>query len=381
MEKSRNNLNIESTDGEQPFFDQYETLKPDARAKKFKHTDFADEAIKTEVLEDYLTQFDRMVSVIQGRNEDGEAYAVPYDTVVFMDKSARPLAWMLGELWDDFAEPIKTDSGDMRVPPMPERKFLNIDRLHWRKNLDTEGDFHDISEGDVAALRSIFDVGKHNVLDGTPDKPRRILIVDELSESGDTQRIARDIISQATRDTVVDTFAYMPSVKHETAAGPSYEYPSFPTWYPPKNSDGLHAEDGRGVLDPRITSAEASLERPRQANKFLSSPPRHERDVGPLTTPLLKELEELESGDDTPETIARKHQISHELSRYAVATITRDLKAEKLRRDIKRLGRDFRSGKLFPVVTSDRDEIGGQTADSYYSRRRNKRTTSRPLYK
>lgn len=369
---------IDSTDSNS-FLDQYEVLHPDDRAKKFRNRDFAAADTKQEVLEDYLTQFDRLVSKIRGTGQfEG---AQPFDTVIFLDKSARPLSWMMSELWDEFAEPVPGDGGNLMVPPMPERKFLNIDRLTWRQEHDVEGDFHNITDADVAALRSIFDLNGHNLLDGESEaKPRRVLVVDELSESGDTQGVAKDLLERATHHTVVDTFAYMPSEKRDTAAGTSYEWASFPTWYPHKDAAGRHAEDGRGVLDPKIWNAQESLVNPRSANKFLSRPPEYtfsEKEISQI--PLLKtELEAIDT--TTPERARRVRELSARIGQLTLGFIHRDPKAEKLRRDMKRLARDFKASRLYPVISANRETIGGQPATEYYRLRRESLAKPRPLY-
>lgn len=359
-----------------PFYDQYEVLVPDARAKKFAGLDPASEETKVAVLEDYLSQFDKMISVIQGRDVD----APPYDTVIFLDKSARPLSWMLSELWDDFAEPIETSEGDRIIPKKPDQKYLNIDRLLWRKDQEVENEFHDISPDDIHALRSIFQFKQGNVLDGQ----RRILVVDEISESGDTQRIASKLIEAAFPDATVRSFAYMTPEIRLTKAGPSYEYPSFPAWYPPKDSRGHHAEDGRGVLDPLVWDADSSIDTPRRTNKFLSSPPSHrlsDEEIRDATTPLMQELEELADEPESEENQERKASIQQRLGKLSTGLVVRDPKAEMLRRDVRRLGRDFRAGRLLPIFTAVRDRIGDRDADDYYSARRDRMTVKKPLYR
>ena len=359
----------------EPYFDQYEVLVPDPRATKFRDMNPNAPETKVAVLEDYLTQFDKMVSKIQDRDGLG----VPYDTVIFLDKSARPLSWMLSELWDDFAETQTEAAGNEVLPQKPDQKFLNIDRLHWRKDQETENEFNDVSPTDIEALRAIFQLHDRNVLDGA----KKILIVDEISESGDTQRIAAKLLHEAFPNAQIDTFAYMTPEITETKAGPSYNYRSFPAWYPPKGDRGYHTEDGRGVLDPSTWDAQVSLERPRRANKFLSSPPQQrlpEHKIREATIALMQELELLETTPDSEVKQAQRELLLARLAKLSTGTVVRDPKADKLRRDVKRLGRDFRAGLLLPAVTAERTQIGGRSADLYYQARHDKNLVHKPVF-
>src|SRR4051812_9696807 len=49
------------------------------------------------------------------------------EAAVFLDKSARPVAWLMHNLWDQLAP--RNDDGT--IPPEPEIKFMNIDREQW----------------------------------------------------------------------------------------------------------------------------------------------------------------------------------------------------------------------------------------------------------
>lgn len=368
------------------FLDQYEVLRPDGRASKYKYRNLNTAETKTEVLEDYLTKFQEMVNVIQGKEKiDGDPDpAAPFDMVIFLDKSARPLSWMMSELWDEFASPVTNEHGQRVIPPMPPRKFLNIDRLTWRQDSEVAGEFHNITESDIAALRAIFEVGNQNLLDGSAETPKRILIVDELSESGDTQRVAKELLDHASHGAVVKTLAYMPGIKKDASWGVDYEFPLFPTWYPHKRDDGTHAEEGRGVLDPVVWDAESSLAAPRRKNKFLSTPPEYVFSTKEKAErfDLLKELEQLRDAEESPENLERQQQIQQRLGSMAIGYVARDPKAEMLRRDIKRLARDFKARRLFPALTGDREEIAGLPADEYYNLRRQRiaNAARKPLY-
>ena len=51
----------------------------------------------------YLQDTAQLISVIDGRLGSG----VPYDHVIYLDKSARPVSWLVNLFWNDFAEKDK----------------------------------------------------------------------------------------------------------------------------------------------------------------------------------------------------------------------------------------------------------------------------------
>ena len=118
--------------------------------------------------------------------------------VVFLDKSARPLAWLVNELWDVLAP----EPGSDEIPPKPDFKFLNIDRKQWVGEMDPNGtggyDARHISQEAIEGLRSIYN-RKH---DGSYDAENEmddqaIMVVDEVRSTGRTLDISRQIIQRA----------------------------------------------------------------------------------------------------------------------------------------------------------------------------------------
>ncbi len=47
----------------------------------------------------YVKDTALLISAIDGRLNSG----VPYDHVIYLDKSARPVSWLINLFWDDFA--------------------------------------------------------------------------------------------------------------------------------------------------------------------------------------------------------------------------------------------------------------------------------------
>lgn len=170
------------------------------------------------------------------------------DAVVFLDKSARPLAWLTRELWDRLAP----EPGSDEIPPMPDMKFLNIDREQWVNAVDPDGHgYMDISKIDpsiIRSLRSIF-VSPQDKQDGITeaidDAPasldnKTIMVVDEVSSTGRTLSIATKMIQRAFPSAHVGGAHWMDGMARKGSAVGNAD---LPVWY--KEDD----EYGRGVGD------------------------------------------------------------------------------------------------------------------------------------
>lgn len=185
------------------------------------------------------------------RTEDliGEILQKDIDTVVFLDKSARPLSWMVREFWDIFA-PGK---------PMPEMKFVNIDAAQWA-NMPSDGarpteeDMAEVvvTQDEIQKLRTIFTpkeavwhegdestlgLADHTYLDG-----RRVLVVDEIKTTGSTLKFASQVMQQAFPEaTDIQATSWMTATFIKKGQG---LYPrEIPVWY------HHEVEAGRGVGD------------------------------------------------------------------------------------------------------------------------------------
>lgn len=150
---------------------KYEVLTPDAYHTQLETPE--------ELQELYIKNTTDLIKTIVG-----DETHPGYDTVIFLDKSARPLSWMTRELWGHVApQKENPETGELQTVKMPEMKFVNIDRLNWRKNPDTPidepgGGMIDPTEEDLDGIRRIFNIDEKHKLDG-----KRILIVDEQSET------------------------------------------------------------------------------------------------------------------------------------------------------------------------------------------------------
>lgn len=163
--------------------------------------------------------------------------------VVFLDKSARPVCWLVRALWPMLARVAGTEWGDGCVPIAPTMSFANIDREQW-------WDFTGASETDVvdvdrvphrvvAGLRGAYltncppegtDPLRYFELPSFLDG-RLILVVDEVSNTGDTLKIAAGLTRRAFPDARVETAHWMsPGTVVDPRSG-QRRTANVPVWY------------------------------------------------------------------------------------------------------------------------------------------------------
>ncbi len=187
------------------------------------------------------------------------------DTVFFLDKSARPVAWLFRSLW-----PLMAEKGeDGAAVPMPKINFLNIDRELLGKvtgrSEDSEGgmDVGRVDELQVESLRETYPrVEAQDVAhDETGEEGvSKLLVVDEMRASGDTLAMAVGLLGRAfPASQVKGTHWMMPSAKTGLA----------PVWYSAATSKGRLVSD---------TNPAASLLSPSPAQRrgalWLSTRPQ-----------------------------------------------------------------------------------------------------------
>ncbi len=219
----------------------------------------------------YVTQTADLISVIDGTAEydgrESEREGVKADHVIYLDKSARPVNWLVNTFWNDFSEEKR-----------PEHSFLNIDRLRWFRevglDVDAGGYLKDatgmtshratyddfIKEADklppetFARIRALYVPGgvETEDLDEIMKMPtsldgKDLLIVDEVSTTGATLNIAKYLLKRAIPE--------LKSVNGETfwiseskAMGNTGEMQqrSTPVWYDHRFTQGR----GIGEINP-----------------------------------------------------------------------------------------------------------------------------------
>jgi hypothetical protein len=279
-------------------------------------------------LENYVTATDGIIGILDGsisnkerddavyisKNTPGkfhlekrktseiEGLSTP-DVVLWLDKSARPVSWLVSELWDQLATPDENGN----LPKKPKSVFLNIDRkpwvskagIDWRKNdpmsvtnldvneLGTDGNS---AQDEIGRIRLLFvedsranedgqkiKLTKENWKDevwkmplkakpdGTPYK--HMLVVDEVKYSGDTLDISQRLIAAALPELAVSGAHWYKPHRSEWN----------PAWYSPKH------ETGRGVGDIGngwYTSPSNDNNFKHKLASAVLSPPLMDRDTG-----------------------------------------------------------------------------------------------------
>lgn len=240
------------------------------------------------------------------------------DYVIFLDKSGRPLAWLVNELWNKLAP----EPGSDEVPKKPEFRFLNIDRDQWEGRVDPENngniDTEEVKK-DMRDLRYLFveskykkaDLAKRHVDDGkiSFERPEMreltddiynlpaeldgkvVLIVDEVKTSGRTLDIATEFIKTAFPTANVAGTYWMSATINYKGARRALEAP---VWYNDRT------EYGRGIGNRADVSGRRSITEnmnQRRGKLFLST--RFPRPDGQALQ-LRKELHHLATQPDVP---------------------------------------------------------------------------------
>ena len=223
-----------------------------------------------------VLNIDETLGLMVGRTADliatitGESMSdIPkIDNVIYLDKSARPVSWLVNEFWDDFTDEKR-----------PETDYLAIDRRMWFRKVgimlegneemrDPDGTLRVAKADDfieyfermpektqkdwLARIRCLFIEG--GIEDEDPSKilstptllnNKNLLIVDEVSRSGSTLGIAKFLMKQAVPELAsVNGYVFWhdrgKQVDGETQMGQA------PVWY---RHGGDNDWVGRGVKD------------------------------------------------------------------------------------------------------------------------------------
>ena len=351
-------LHLHSMETMEPDPFEYQLLVPDPQ-REHAHTSLQ---TTEELLEDYVGRLNPLIDRIAGSEDEPG-----YDTIMFLDKSARPLYWMLKEFWPYMAPQERDpDTDELKTKPMPEVKFVNIDRLSWRRDPNQEieeGGARDVTPTDLRGLRAVFTLRgqEKSVLDG-----KRILIIDEQSESGDTLRAALNLFSGAFPDSEFDAMAW---INHKFTVNKKgdkvYEVLQIPIWYPIKDENQLHKDTGRGVFGPAKFNPNSpehgDPERfPPESYQFLSTKPLLRKSN--FTTDERLVLAELRHELNKSSDPAERKRIQEKIHQLRVK---RDPEGDLLRKEIAHMVVDFLEGRIFPAITTDREEVLGQPALEY----------------
>lgn len=263
----------------------------------------------------YVMRTDRLIQ---------EAEIADVDTIFYLDKSARPIQWMVKEFWPIFA-------GDK---PMPESKFANIDASEWLGKTsdeprpdETEIFLAKIPQEAIEELRETF--RDPNNRDASVFDGKKVMVVDEVSVSGGSLGLAVKILSEAFPKAEFIGRAWMIPEKVKKGHG---MYPKeLPVWY--------HKTDprGRGVGDTKPGS------------RVLSAP-------GAVVNPDLIE----QSGLTETEQEALRSRAKEQEERGIIVppssrVYVQDKLSNQLRTEIAQLAKDVKEGRQ-SIVPGNRED-------------------------
>ena len=220
-----------------------------------------------QTLNTYITDTAELIATLDGTSTEytENHEAVPPDFVIYLDKSARPVSWLVNAMWDTFSDEKR-----------PEHSYLSIDRLTWFREsgvpVDQNGyfinasgkyrrakardfDISKVPEDTFAKIRSLFlpngienedpdtIMSTPSILDG-----KNILIIDEVGNSGATLDIAKQLVSAAfpEANSVRGDYFWKPGYKVNPKNAEESQMLSAPVWYDNNISTGR----GIGELSP-----------------------------------------------------------------------------------------------------------------------------------
>lgn len=275
----------------------------------------------------YVTDTANLIAVMDGTAElyqDDPERAKP-DHVIYLDKSARPVSWLVNTFWKDFSEEGR-----------PSHSYLNIDRLPWfrRAGMEvTSGGYATDAEGNqfkvglkefldnadkiapevYARIRALFIPGgvETEDLDEIMRTPtmldgKNLLIVDEVQDTGSTLGIAKYLLSRAVPElkSINGEYFWEASFK-KNEDGTERQQLSVPVWYDHRTAVG------RGIGD---------VNEPFYEKRYEENPtPRtRARALGALVLGQMVNLAEEDGGS-----------------------------SRELAREIRQMHQDYQDGKIF----------------------------------
>lgn len=216
------------------------------------------------------------------------------DTAIFLDKSARPVAWMVHELWEQLAPPNKPDGTPYAEPDI---KFLNIDREQWGAIVGRSEtgmlDISSIPEERINELRTIMSIAPSTGMsedEPVPEAPsrlsgKRVMVVDEVQVSGDTLRISQRILNRAFPDAKIIPVAWMDGQVQVDPRSGQRTNTKLPVWYDERRVTG------RGVGDRDTTRASHLHSGTSRIGRYWLSVPFKEPDTDGIQ--LRREVQQM----------------------------------------------------------------------------------------
>lgn len=218
-----------------------------------------------EVLSEYRTLTDRMIAILDGSAPQGlshieengrkiNAYRHPEknwapDNVVWLAKSAVPVSALVDAFWEQDAhkDAVKPRDEYLKIDRRDYLGFMGYDNPYDQDSNETKTiDVDKIPSEFISRLRAYFvegDIDMDNWEEDVWNKPtrldgKRILVVDEVKNSGASLEVAMKMIKRAIpKADVSGTYFWA-------------KEGSVPIWYPPKAPGESAPDYGRMVSDP-----------------------------------------------------------------------------------------------------------------------------------
>jgi hypothetical protein len=214
----------------------------------------------------------------------------PPGTLFFLDKSARPVAWMVQKLWPLFV--------DDETHHIPEIKFIDIDinRLFGRDSeapRPTPEEIYDWkpNKKQLTEIRAIYERGGKK-LDRHPEQLGKAWVIDEVSVSNGSAMVSQQLLEKAFPGLKVESKIWMPTKKIKTSSGATVPTQLAP-WY---SKDFI---EGRGVGETG-------------SNSFLSGHGKHDILTEALRTDIDLLAKDIKEGKQSIRPIIGCYEINPE---------------------------------------------------------------------
>ncbi len=287
----------------------------------------------------YVTETAGLIAAIDGTAEKFEKNKnlEKPDHVIYLDKSARPVSWMVNMMWEDFSDGER-----------PEHSYLNIDRNDWFRRVGLHpneygyvempnGEMERLKPADLveaaerlpdelfAGLRALYVDGgvetedpaeimkMPTVLDG-----KNLLIVDEVGDTGSTLEIAKYIMKRAIPELNFVDGEYFWHPETKALRNGDKQRLSVPVWYKSDRTEGR----GIGEIDEayygkKFEENPTPRNRARKLGAFaLSSYVNLEKENGQLTRKLTKEMRQMKEDYEAGKVFLQK-PLNWSKKRYA----------------------------------------------------------------
>ncbi|MEI7818647.1 MAG: hypothetical protein WCI47_00860 [bacterium] len=212
------------------------------------------------------------------------------DTVVYLDKSARPISWFVKELWPVFIKDSERS--------MPETKYANVDAnsiMHrsadQSRPTDEEIGQFTFTDDQIQGLRELFADPQNpgqSYFDG-----KKVMILDEIFVTGSSLKLAQRLFEMAFPGAEFTAKAWMIADFHEDRRMSRRTLREIPVWY--HDAD----EYGRGVGDPTDESnfQSSRFETPDElGNQLRKETHQLAIDIMSGKQPIIPDLDRMDSG-------------------------------------------------------------------------------------